>query len=76
LKLLPVFRGRKSGGAKMPKRILQLTTNDEKILAYDDLSGRFFLMKLEPFNIKMLNKDELAEVVDIVLGGSESGKLV
>jgi hypothetical protein len=54
---------------KVPKKILQLTVRDGKVIAYDDLSKRFFLVKLAPLDLETLEKDEVIEAVKLAVGG-------
>jgi hypothetical protein len=53
----------------MPKKIVQLTVRDGKIIAYDDLSKQLFLVRLEPLELDTLEKDEMSEVIKSVLCG-------
>jgi hypothetical protein len=57
----------------VPKKIRQLTVRDGKIIVYDGLEQQFFLAKLEPLDIAALEKDELLEVVKLVLGDTGPG---
>lgn len=51
----------------MPKKVRQLTVRDGKILAYDDQQKKFFLVRLEPIDLEVLEKDEVLEVVKMAL---------
>jgi hypothetical protein len=67
----PGFCGQGLKEAGMPKKILQLTARDGKIIAYDDRPERLFLARMEPLDIKALEKDELIEVAEFAPGGAE-----
>jgi hypothetical protein len=54
----------------MPKKILQLTVRDGKVIAYDDRLKQLFLVRLEPLDIKTLEKDEIIEVAELALSGA------
>jgi hypothetical protein len=52
----------------MPKKIKHLTIRDGKIIAFDDTSKQWFLIRLEPLDLKALEKDELIEAVNLATG--------
>jgi hypothetical protein len=60
----------------MPKKIKQLTVRDGKIVAYDDRSGCFFLVRLEPLDLAVLEKDEIIEVAEFALSGAEPDAVI
>jgi hypothetical protein len=60
----------------MPKKIKQLTILDKKIVAYDEQSKQFFLVKLEPLNMESLEKDEIIETVKFALCGGETDAVI
>jgi hypothetical protein len=60
----------------MPKKILQLTACDGKVIAYDDRSKQLFLVKLEPLDIQTLEKDELIEVAEFALSSAEPDAVI
>jgi hypothetical protein len=55
----------------VPKKIKQLTVRDGKVIAYDERSKRFFLVKLEPLDIGVLEKDEVVEAARFALGDTD-----
>jgi hypothetical protein len=60
----------------MPKNIVQLTAQDGKIVAYDDLLKRFFLVRLEPLELDTLEKDEVIELVKRAVCGGEPDAVI
>lgn len=60
----------------MPKKILQLTGHNGKIVAYDDRLKQIFLVKLEPLDLETLEKDEVIEVVRFALCGEEPDAVI
>jgi hypothetical protein len=60
----------------MPRKIKQLAAGDGKIVAYDDRVKRFFLVKLEPLDLEVLEKEEVIEAVKMVLCGEEPDAVV
>jgi hypothetical protein len=55
----------------MPKKIVQLTAGDRKLIAYDEHLKRFFLVRLEPLDLEALEKDEIIEAAEFALSGAE-----
>jgi hypothetical protein len=60
----------------MPKTMKRLTTRDGKVVAYDDQTRQFFLVKLEPLDIAVLEKDEIVEAVKFALCGGEPDAVI
>jgi hypothetical protein len=60
----------------VPKKILQLTVRDGKSVAYDDRTGQWFLVGFEPLELADLEKEEIIEAVNRVLGRSGPGSVV
>jgi hypothetical protein len=60
----------------MPKKIKQLTARDGKVIAYDDRLKRFFLVKLEPLDLEVLEKDEVIEAVGLAVYGVEPDAVI
>jgi hypothetical protein len=67
-------QARKEAG--MPRKIVQLTSRDRKVIAYDDRSKRFFLAKLEPLDLTTLEKDEIIEAAERLLSGDEPDAVI
>jgi hypothetical protein len=60
----------------MPKKLVRLTVRDGKVVAYDDNTRQWFLVRFEPLELGALEKDELIEAVEHVLGCSGRGHVV
>jgi hypothetical protein len=60
----------------VPKKLKQLDVRDGKIIAYDDRSRQFFLVKLERIELGALEKDEIIEAAKFALGETEPDAVV
>jgi hypothetical protein len=60
----------------MPKKMIQLTVRDKKLLAYDERSDQLFLVTMEPIDIETLEKNEITEIARFVMRGAESDAVI
>jgi hypothetical protein len=60
----------------MPKKIARLTVRDGKVVAYDDQTRQWFLAEFKPLELADLEKEEIIEAVNCVLGCSGHGGFV